>query len=127
MRRRRQTRREPTIALINIVFLLLVFFVVAGTLALPIDRDVRLVTTRDLPSDAPPDALILHTDGRMTWRGEAVASAEAFMAVVPPEAAARPRVVPDRDVPALTLIRLGQDLRAAGAHTVVIVTERGLR
>lgn len=127
MRRRRQTRREPTIALINIVFLLLVFFVVAGTLALPIDRDVRLVTTRDLPSDAPPDALILHTDGRMTWRGEAVASAEAFMAGVPPEAAARPRVVPDRDVPALTLIRLGQDLRAAGADTVVIVTERGLR
>lgn len=125
MRRRRQTRREPTITLINIVFLLLVFFVVAGTLAPPIDRDVTLVSTADLPPEAPPDALVLHADGRMTWRG-AETTVDAFLAAAPPGMAARPRVVPDRAVPAAALIRLGQEFRSAGAETVVIVTERGL-
>ncbi|HBR39356.1 MAG TPA: biopolymer transporter ExbD, partial [Sulfitobacter pontiacus] len=33
-------QREPTIALINIVFLMLVFFMVAGTLAQPLDPDL---------------------------------------------------------------------------------------
>ncbi|HBT01217.1 MAG TPA: biopolymer transporter ExbD, partial [Citreicella sp.] len=34
---RQKTEREPTIALINIVFLMLIFFLVAGTLAQPLD------------------------------------------------------------------------------------------
>lgn len=34
---RQKSEREPTIALINIVFLMLVFFMVAGTLAAPLD------------------------------------------------------------------------------------------
>ncbi len=127
MRRHRQTRREPTITLINIVFLLLVFFVVAGTLAAPIDRDVELVATEDLPPEAPPDALVLHADGRMTWRGEEMATVDAFLAAAPPEWATRPRVVPDREVPAATLIRLGHELSATGAEALLIVTERGLR
>jgi biopolymer transport protein ExbD len=127
MRRPRRTQREPTITLINIVFLLLVFFLLAGTLAPPLDRDVTLVATRDLPPERPPDALVLHADGAMTWRGRPVGSVAAYLADAPPETAARPRIVPDRDVPARLLIRLGQEFRAAGAETVLIVTERGLR
>jgi len=132
MRMRRQSqnqsqrRREPTITLINIVFLLLVFFLVAGTLAPPLDRDLRLVDTADLPQDAPPDALVLHPDGRLTWRGAEIASVEAYLADAPPETARRPRIVPDRAVPAATLIRIGRSFRAAGAETVVIVTARGV-
>jgi biopolymer transport protein ExbD len=84
MRRQRRTRREPTVTLINIVFLLLVFFVVAGTLAPPLDREVSLVTTNDLPPDGPPDALVLHADGRLTWRGSAVADVGTFLADAPP-------------------------------------------
>lgn len=41
------SRREPTIALINIVFLMLVFFMVAGTLSQPLDKDLSLVRTAD--------------------------------------------------------------------------------
>ena len=59
MRKRRQgTRREPTIALINIVFLMLVFFMVAGTLSTPLDKDVPLVRIR-LVTDSAGFALIL--------------------------------------------------------------------
>jgi biopolymer transport protein ExbD len=127
MRRPRHTRREPTITLINIVFLLLVFFLLAGTLAPPMDRDVTLVSTRDLPPERPPDALVLHADGTMSWRGSAVASVSDYLAMAPPDTARRPRIVPDRDVPAAALLRLGQEFRVAGAQTVVIVTERGVR
>lgn len=127
MRKARRTRREPTITLINIVFLLLVFFLLAGTLAPPLDRDLRLVDTSGLPPEGPPDALVLHADGVLTWRGREVASVAEYLAEAPPEAGARPRIVPDRNVPAETLIRLGREFRAAGADAVSIVTEQGLQ
>ena len=78
MRRARATqKREPTIALINIVFLMLVFFMVAGTLAQPLDGDLDLVRTADLEGRAPPDTLVVHADGRLSYRGETQASATA--------------------------------------------------
>ncbi len=125
MRRRRKARREPTITLINIVFLLLVFFLVAGTLAPAPDRDVELVDTSTLPAEVPPDALLLHPDGRLSYRGDDISSAGAFLATAPPDILQRTRVVPDRSVPALDMIQLAHDLVAAGSTQVVIVTRRG--
>lgn len=127
MRTRRKTRREPTIALINIVFLMLVFFLVVGTLATPMDRELTLVSTTDLPPEGPPDALVVHADGRLSWRGKAILSVQDYLSALPQEHAIRPRIVPDRAVPAVTLLALGQEMKAAGANTVVIVTERALR
>ena len=127
MRRlRRKSTREPTIALINIVFLMLVFFMVAGALAPPLDSTLALVKTADLDSVSPPDALVVHPDGRLSYRGEEVASAAGWLAENPPDESAPVRVVPDRDLPAAQLVALARDLRAAGASRVVIVTERGL-
>ncbi len=127
MRHRRPRRdREPTIALINIVFLMLIFFLVAGTIAAPLDAGLKLVRTADLEGTAPADALVIHADGRLTHRGAAVTSAQAFMAALPAEAHARVRLVPDRDLAARELVRLARALRGAGAEQVVLVTERGL-
>ena len=50
-------QREPTIALINIVFLMLVFFMVAGTLSQPLDSDLNLVETHDTVRLLPDRAL----------------------------------------------------------------------
>ena len=74
--RRARTKggREPTIALINIVFLMLVFFMVAGALAPPLDPALTLVKTADLDTVPPPDALVVHPDGRLAYRGEDVGS-----------------------------------------------------
>ncbi|WP_246156725.1 ExbD/TolR family protein [Aquicoccus porphyridii] len=116
--------REPTIALINIVFLMLVFFLVAGTLTRPLDPELRLVSVADLEGVAPADALVIRADGGMRWRGEVVADVADFVAAQPE--AGRVRVVPDRALPAADLVRIGRALRAAGAGRVVIVTERGL-
>lgn len=125
--RRTKAEREPTIALINIVFLMLIFFLVAGTLAPPLDKGLRLVTTAEIEATAPADALVLHADGRMTHRGTDIADAAAFLSDMPEEARALVRVVPDRDLPAGTLIAVGRSLREAGAGTVLIVTERGMQ
>ena len=92
-------RREPTIALINIVFLMLIFFMAAATLAPPLDGELRLVRTADLEGRAPPDALVIHADGRLAYRGEAVADASAYMAALPEEARETVRIVPDAACP----------------------------
>lgn len=126
MRQRRRTaQREPTIALINIVFLMLIFFLVAGTVARPLDVTLSLVRTADLDGAAPPDALVVHPDGRMSFRGGEVTSVEAFLATRAP-GDGTVRVVPDRDLPAARLVEIGAALSVAGAERVVVVTERGL-
>lgn len=125
---RRRQRREPTIALINIVFLMLVFFMVAGTLAAPLDKDLQLVDTNDLDGVSPPDALVVHPDGRLSYRGEDVADAAGYVTAQRAEVAepGPVRLVPDRNLPADQLVALARDLRQAGATGVIIVTERGL-
>ena len=119
-------RREPTIALINIVFLMLIFFMAAATLAPPIDGDLRLVKTAELEGRAPPDALVIHADGRLEYRGAPMPDAAAYMADLPRDGQETVRIVPDADLPADDLIRLGAALRRSGAGRVLMVTERGL-
>ncbi|WP_104018073.1 ExbD/TolR family protein [Roseovarius nitratireducens] len=122
-----RTRREPTIALINIVFLMLIFFMAAATLAPPLDGELKLVRTVELEGRAPPDALVIHADGRLEFRGDPVVSVAAYMARSETGEDGTVRIVPDADLPAADLIRLGAALRRAGADRVVMVTERGLQ
>lgn len=99
-RRRASTWREPTIALINIVFLMLVFFMVASTLSPPLDRYVSLVNTDDLDGRPPPDALVIHADGRLSYRGKNQPDAAAYFATLEPKAKEVIKIVPDRTLPA---------------------------
>ncbi|EAQ04701.1 hypothetical protein OB2597_05445 [Pseudooceanicola batsensis HTCC2597] len=126
IRKRAKSQREPTIALINIVFLMLIFFLVTGTLARPLDKGLTLVRTSELEGAAPPDALVIHADGRMSWRGSDISEAGAVLSTLPETDRAVIRLVPDRDLPASRLVEIGRTLRAAGAGKVVVVTERGL-
>lgn len=126
MRRPAARRRaEPTIALINVVFLMLIFFLVAGTVAPPLDPDLSLARAEDLESRAPPDALVLRADGRTLYRGEPMEPA-AYAARRLAEEARALRVVPDRAAAAERLIEVTLALRAAGAERVLVVAERGL-
>ncbi|KMW57721.1 Biopolymer transport protein ExbD/TolR [Candidatus Rhodobacter oscarellae] len=120
-------KREPTIALINVVFLMLVFFMVVGTIAPPLDSELALVETQDLEGREPPDALVVHADMRLTYRGAAVRDASEFLASRPGLNGAAVRIVPDRALPAADLLRVAQDLRRSGAGSVMIVTERALQ
>lgn len=127
MRRRpERSRREPTIALINIVFLMLVFFMVAGTLAQPLERDLKLIRTKDLEGRAPPDALVINQDATLHYQGTQILSPAAFMQRQEDREAPEIRLIPDRDLPAGDLVRITRELRRAGAGRVLLVTERGL-
>ncbi len=125
-----KSKREPTITLINVVFLMLIFFLIAGTLAPPLDPDLTLVSTRDLEGRAPPDAMVITADGMMMYRGNPIdaASYVAKMAALEPgldETVVR--IVPDQDLAALKLLEIGRALQMAGADKVFLVTERSLQ
>lgn len=121
------SRREPTIALINIVFLMLVFFMVAGTLAQPLDTDLKLVSTADLEGRPPPDALVVHADGRLSYRGFEIASATEYMESQDAAAQGVVRLVPDRELPAQELVKMARSLRDNGAKSILVVMERALQ
>jgi len=61
---RPKNAREPTIALINVVFLLLVFFMIAGSIAPPLSNSVQLAETRDLEGREPLRGIVLLSDIR---------------------------------------------------------------
>lgn len=129
MKGQRAARRkpEPTIGLINIVFLMLIFFLVAGSVAPPLDPDLTLATGEDLTGRAPPDALVLRADGSTHFRGQPT-DIDAYFATRSDagEDITAARVVPDRDVPARRLMEVTMALREAGAEAVFVVTEREL-
>ena len=124
----RRQKPEPAIALINIIFLMLIFFLIAGTLAPPLDRDLTLVNTTDLEGREPPDALVIHADGSLTYRQSAMTPQDYLaMTVTEGELHQAVRLVPDREVPASRLIELSHELRELGASRIFVVTERSLQ
>lgn len=119
-----QTRkRDPSIALINIVFLMLVFFLIAGTIAAPLDPDLKLVKTAELEGREPPNALVLHADGSLSFRG-APTNAEAYMQI---HTDGPVRIVPDQSASGLRMMEVSRILRTLGASSVILVTERSLK
>jgi biopolymer transport protein ExbD len=114
---------EPTITLINVVFLMLIFFLVAGTIAPPVPTNVRLVQVAANKAAIPPNVLVIDVTGR-TFSQQGPIDAAAFVAALPADAAGIARVMPDRDLPAEQLIAVARALRQAGAREVRLLTER---
>ncbi len=116
-------RPEPVIGLINVVFLMLVFFLIAGSVAPPLEREIRLVRLDEAGAPPPPDVLALTAGGALR-AGGAETTVEAFLAARPEASAVR--LMPDRDAPAARMVEVARALRAGGAARVIVVTERGL-
>ena len=116
-------RPDPTITLINVVFLMLTFFLIAGTVAPPLPAQVQLVRLADTAPLVPPDVLVLDADGTILWNG-LPADLAAYATALPEGRIAR--ILPDRAAPAQALVALARDLRAAGATGVRLLTERAV-
>jgi len=120
--------KEPTIALINVVFLMLIFFMIAGSLAPPLSKSVQLAETRDLEGREPPDALVIRADGTLEYRGAELTSVEGFVdraSIDLPLSSVR--IVPDRATPALRLVQISAELQELGAEQIFVVTESALQ
>lgn len=126
---------EPVLPLINVVFLLLIFFMVAGQLAPRPEGDV------DAPDSASADTkenleqfmLVLDKEGRLLHQGEPVDSAripdlirEHQQAAAAPDAdtdGQQPvRLMADADTSLSTLRNSLETLRDAGVEEVRLVT-----
>lgn len=123
----KRRRSESTIALINIVFLMLIFFLIVGTLAPPLDGDVNLIRTTTSEPVEPPDALVILADGKTRYRGQAVdlGSFVNDQRSASDEDTRYLRILADRNLPARTLIEITSALYELGAKRVVLITERG--
>jgi biopolymer transport protein ExbD len=120
-------RAEGTIALINVVFLMLIFFLIAGTLTPPLDPDVSLAQSRLAEGAEPPDALFATAQGELRLRGRAVGVEEFMASQDGAGAGVLVKLAADRDLPAVHLIDIVAALKQAGAERVHIVTELARR
>jgi biopolymer transport protein ExbD len=123
-----RARPEPTIGLINVVFLMLIFFLIAGSIAPSPEAGLTLVRIADLTVQPPPDALVLTAEGGFRLDGaDPGAMPEAVAAYVQTLGEGRvARILPDAAAPAEVLVRLAEALRAAGAERVMVLGERAL-
>ena len=95
---------DVSLAIVNIVLLLILFFLATGSLVSTPDEGVRISETRDLPIDQlPKPVLIVEEDGRLTLDGEELAADGLPQAMVGHSVL---HVLIDRTAPALDLLKL---------------------
>ncbi|GMV63010.1 MAG: hypothetical protein AMXMBFR74_21780 [Parvibaculum sp.] len=120
---------ETLVPLINVVFLLLIFFLLAGTMTPAENVAVSLPegTLNDREQDVPT-TLIVEADG-FVWLGERVMDAKLSGAMVEKHLkdtnTKRVAIKADADAPAEAVLQLMEGLREAGVEQVTIMTERG--
>ena len=114
-------RAESIVPMINVVFLLLIFFLMTATLAPPDPFDVAPPELEGAPGEARSGTLYLAADGRLAYgpvRGEAVFAAIAAVTPRPERFTLRA----DGAAPGGEVARVLERLAAAGVTTVDIVT-----
>ena len=122
-RRFKASKREPIISLINIVFLILIFFMVAGSLSANRPSGIEFVQAEGLDCCTEEDALDILADGTLVRHGERLASLEQFIAETE-SLETTIRLRPDREFPARDLLQSVSTLQDAGATHIVVLTEQ---
>ena len=120
---------ETTIPLINVVFLLLIFFLLAGTLGESDEIGVNLPSgTIDDPSPPQRVTLYVESDG-FVWVGDQVMepALAGFMLkeFMKDKDKSRVSIKADEAAPAESVLTLMEGLRGAGVQQVTLLTERG--
>ncbi len=132
MRLPERPRREPdegTVPMINIVFLLLIFFMVAGTLtpASPLAVDPAASEAGETAPEDPIRVLI-DAEGRLALGDEVVDSREALRRRLQERLEDSPErpveIRPDAEADAARLLEVMDDLRAVGAERAQLITRR---
>jgi biopolymer transport protein ExbD len=124
-------RGDFILPMINIVFLLLLFFLTAGSLANRNEAQSAIPITATLPLERLPRPLLLvqsdgslELDGRPVTRDDVVRSVRNGAAGTG-EAAMPVSVLADPDMPATTLLTLVDALRAEGVGIRLVTLRRG--
>lgn len=123
---KQKKERDSTIALINIVFLMLIFFLIAGTITPPLDDAIDPVLARTEQAAKLESLLSLRSDGKLYFHGvetgiEKFASEFLQQSVNPKEPA---RLFVDQNSSAARLVVVINGLKASGIQSIRIVTKR---
>jgi biopolymer transport protein ExbD len=125
--RQKKATADWQLQLINIVFLLLLFFVMNGTISNIQDASIDIPRTVELATAGTvSEAAYVSAENRLTFRG-APATAEGIASAWLEEAAGNTRpflVVADRKLPAVQLMARLQELKKAGILSISLVTIR---
>lgn len=126
----KRSDEERILPLINVVFLLLIFFMLAGRLSAPEPFEVEPPVSRSDGEVKPQEMLVLvGADGRIALDGEAM-DEERFQAAVAERAAgddARVRLKADGRAEATRVVAVMELLREAGLDRVELLTVPGDR
>ncbi|WP_417493322.1 ExbD/TolR family protein [Maricaulis sp.] len=123
---RQETRRPPVEAalpLINIVFLLLTFFLMAGSLQSPIEKSIMAPTQAvefDDVEFSPGDWLYLAADGRLVFRGEEIALTDIAATLIQD----RGVLFADAQTPGGTVNAMLRAYEDAGSQGILLITAR---
>ncbi len=120
--RRRPSDDDRIMPLINVVFLLLIFFMIAGQLTA---TDPFHIAPPNSASDGAPDAeaglLLIGRDGQLAYGGEILGEAEALRRIAD-AGLTSVRLKADGAVAATTVIALMERLRDAGLRDLHLLT-----
>lgn len=72
----KKDQSNSNIALINIIFLMLIFFMLAGRISAPLERDIELALSEYAPPAQFQEALIITKAGQLRYQGEDVTLTE---------------------------------------------------
>ena len=124
------SKRQPpenTLSLINIVFLMLIFFLVAGHISNQHKGEVKLTELTSTDSTKPPsDAIGITAKGEIFYKGKLVNKIE-LLAILREEKTRHNksfRLMPDRDLPAVQLVDILEILGQAGYTKAKIISLR---
>lgn len=127
---KQRRQHDFTLTMINIVFLLLLFFLTTGSLTNRNEAQSAVPVTRDLPLKRLPRPLLLlqldgslFLDGRAVARGDLVAAAKA--AVAASGRADTPlNVLAQPDMPSAPFLAATETLRSAGIPVRIVTVRR---
>lgn len=112
---------EPTLPLINIVFLLLIFFLIAGTIQSPISQDV-IVPSQSVSFDevefTPDEWIYAQSDGSLSFGGEPITESDFGSAMK----SNRVVLFADANLRGEKLTKILRALNETGCDQVMIVT-----
>ena len=127
--RPRRQSDDGIVPLINIVFLLLIFFLIAGTITPRADIPIDFPQTAETPAARmPADAVYVSAGGFVSYRGASVDLGGLAATVAAEFTATEDRslaVVVDRSLPATDLSPILGALAGAGVTKVRLITRRG--
>lgn len=125
----RRSRHEADLTgLINIVFLILIFFIVAGALRPFSARNIELAKADgDMLGAVAPGRLIAYADGRLAYRGQEF-SLDEFEALLASGSELDKSevftVVADAQLGSSTFLAIARRLKSAGFKSIVVMSER---